>query len=69
MSDDELRALDKEVKKLKRIATEKASVLHDLIEDALPAAFEKLPGIAQETYDACKAWADANTRLGTAQKG
>ncbi len=69
MTDDELKDLDKEVKKLKRIATEKASVLHDLIEDALPAAFEKLPAIAQETYDACKQWADANTRLTAAQKG
>ncbi|RTL54336.1 MAG: hypothetical protein EKK46_08300 [Rhodocyclaceae bacterium] len=69
MSEEELKDLDKEVKKLKRIATEKASVLHDLIEDALPAAFEKLPGIAQETYDACKLWADANARLAAAQKG
>ena len=33
MSEEELKDLDKEVKKLKRIATEKASVLHDLIED------------------------------------
>jgi hypothetical protein len=69
MSEEELKDLDKEVKKLKRIATEKASVLHDLIEDSLPAAFEKLPGIAQETYDACKLWADANARLTAAQKG
>jgi hypothetical protein len=69
MSDDELKELDKEVKKLKRIASEKASVLHDLIEDALPAAFEKLPAIAQETYEACQHWATANARLVAAQKG
>lgn len=69
MSEDALKDLDKEVKKLKRIATEKASVLHDLIEDALPAAYEKLPAIAQETYDACKLWAEANARLTAAQKG
>jgi hypothetical protein len=69
MSDDELKELDKEVKKLKRIATEKASVLHDLIEDALPAAFEKLPAIAQETYEACQRWATASARLAAAQKG
>ena len=69
MSDDELKELDKEVKKLKRIATEKASVLHDLIEDALPAAFEKLPAIAQETYEACQRWAAASARLAAAQKG
>lgn len=69
MSEEILKDLDKEVKKLKRIATEKASVLHDLIEDSLPAGFEKLPAIAQETYDACKLWAEANARLTAAQKG
>jgi hypothetical protein len=59
----ELRILDKEVKKLKRIASEWASQMHDLVEDRLPAAYEEIPGIAQSTYDACKSWADANARL------
>jgi len=36
---------------------------HDLVEDRLPAAFEEIPTIAQETYDACKAWADAEAEL------
>jgi hypothetical protein len=31
-------------------------ILHDLIEDSLPEAYEKLPAIAQATYDACQAW-------------
>ena len=39
MSDEELAALDKEVKKLKRIASEWASQMHDLVEDRLPAAY------------------------------
>lgn len=69
MSDEELHALDKEVKKLKRIASEWASQMHDLVEDRLPAAYQEIPGIAQSTYDACKAWADANARLVAAQKG
>ena len=69
MSDEELKELDKEVKKLKRMANEQASVLHDLIEDRLPAAFEDLPAIAQSTYDACKNGAEANARLSAAQKG
>lgn len=69
MSDEELQALDKEVKKLKRIASEWASQLHDLVEDRLPAAYAEIPGIAQSTYDACKAWADASARLSAAQKG
>ena len=68
MSAEELAALDKEVKKLKRISSEWASQLHDLVEDRLPAAYHEIPGISQSTYDACKAWADANARLAAAQK-
>jgi len=63
MDAEELRILDKEVKKLKRIASEWAAQMHDLVEDRLPAAYEEIPGIAQSTYDACKSWADANARL------
>ena len=68
MTADELKALDKEVKKLKRISSEWASKLHDLVEDKLPAGYEEIHGISQSTYDACKAWADANVRLMAAQK-
>ena len=68
MTDEELKNLDKEVKKLKRIASEWASQLHDLVEDRLPAAYHEIPGISQSTYDACKAWADANARLAAAPK-
>ncbi len=69
MSDEEIAALDKEVKKLKRIASEWASQMHDLVEDRLPAAYQEIPGIAQSTFDACQAWAEANARLVAAQKG
>ncbi len=69
MNEEELKDLDKEVKKLKRMASEWASQLHDLVEDRLPAGYQEIPGIAQSTYDACKAWADANARLSAAQKG
>lgn len=68
MTGEELAALDKEVKKLKRIASEWASQLHDLVEDRLPAAYHEIPGIAQSTYDACQAWAEASKRLASAQK-
>ena len=67
MSEDELKALDNEVKKLKRIASEWASQLHDLVEDRLPAGYAEIPGIAQSTYDACKAWADAQAKLNSMQ--
>jgi hypothetical protein len=68
MNEEELKALDKEVKKLKRISSEWASQLHDLVEDKLPAGYKEIPAIAQSTFDACQAWADANARLAAAQK-
>ena len=66
MTEEEIKALEKEVKKLKRIASEWASQMHDLVEDRLPAAFEEIPGIARSTYDACKAWDEANKKLAAA---
>jgi hypothetical protein len=68
MTEEELKALDREVKKLKRISSEWASQLHDLVEDKLPAGYQEIHGIAQSTFDACKAWAEANERLQAAQK-
>ena len=61
MTEEELKVLNKAMRKAKRIATEKAGELHDLVEDRLPAAYEDIPAIAQETYDACKAWAEAKS--------
>lgn len=69
MTDEELKALDKDVKKLKRISSEWASQLHDLVEERLPAGYKEIPGIAQSTYDACQAWEEANAKLAAAQKG
>jgi hypothetical protein len=68
MTPEELKALDKEVKKLKRISSEWASQLHDLVEDKLPAGYEQIPAIAQSTYDACQNWAVANAKLLAAQQ-
>ena len=65
----ELKALEKAVSKAKRIASEKASEMHDLVEDRLPAAYEEIPGIAQSTYDACLAWAEAVAKLKAAEAG
>ncbi len=69
MSEDEVKELDREVKKLKRIASEQAARLHDLVEDRLPAGWQELPEISQATLAACQAWAAANARLQAAQKG
>ena len=67
MTLDEIRALEKAVSKAKRIATERAGELHDLVEERLPAGYEEIPGVAQATYDACRAWAEANAKLKAAQ--
>lgn len=63
MSDEELKKLEKEVKKAKRLAGEAAMELHDLIEDKLPDAYGELMSIAQATYDACKVWDEANKKF------
>jgi hypothetical protein len=63
MTDEEIKQLEKEVKKTKRLAGEAAMVLHDLIEDRLPEAYGELMETAQATFDACKAWDEACKKL------
>jgi len=67
MTDEDLKALEKAVKKAKRIATERAGELHDLVEERLPTAYEEIPATAQATYEACQAWAEANAKLTAAE--
>jgi hypothetical protein len=66
MTPNELKDPEKAVKKARRIATEKANELHDLVEGRLPAAYEEIPVISQATYGACRAWADARLRAAEA---
>lgn len=63
MTEEEMKALEKKVKKAKRIATEWAGQLHDLVEERLPAAYKELPELSQSTYDACVAWEEATKEL------
>jgi hypothetical protein len=67
MTEDEMKALTKAVKKAKRIATEKAGELHDLVEDRLPAAYAEIMPIAQECLEACQAWDKAKAELEAAE--
>lgn len=67
MTPEELKALKKQASKAKRIATEKAGELHDLVEDRLPAAYEDLPALAEECYAACQEWAKANAEYQAAE--
>ncbi len=67
MTDDELKAMLKATKRAKRVATERAGALHDLVEDRLPAAYEEIPAMAQATYEACQAWAEAEAAYQAAE--
>lgn len=63
MNDDELKALQKAVRKKKRIATEWASQVHDLVEDQLWSGYEELPDLARKTAEACADWHKAQAEL------
>lgn len=63
MTPEALEQLNKEVKRAKRIAAEKAGELHDLVEDGLPEAYGELLACAQRCHDACARWAELNQRL------
>ena len=63
----ELEALEKEMKKRKRIASEWAMQLHDLAEERLPAAYSELLPLAQATVEACEAWQQAQQAWKVAQ--
>ena len=63
MSPEEVATLERLVNKLKFKAGQKASALHDLIEDRLMTDFEDIPSFAEETYMACKEWDDTRKKL------
>jgi len=63
MNPEEIKEFEKKVNKLKFIAGQKASALHDLIEDRLLSGWQDIPEFAQTTYEACKAWAEENEKL------
>lgn len=67
MTAEELKALKKQASKAKRIATEKAGELHDLVEDRLPAGYEDLPAMAEACYAACQAWDKAQAEYQAAE--
>lgn len=63
MSEDDIKALKKDVSQKKRIATEWASQIHDLVEDRLLTDYDTLPELARKTHQACLDWAEAKARL------
>ncbi len=68
MTPEELKKLEKQVKKTKRLASEQAMELHDLVEDRLPAAFADIMPIAEATLAACLEWDKANKALTAAKE-
>ncbi len=67
MTPEELKAIQKEAKKKKRIATECASEVHDLVEDTLWTNYENLEALAQKTVQACREWAEADKKAKEAE--
>lgn len=63
MTEDDIKALKKEVSQKKRIATEWASQIHDLVEDRLFSDYASLPELARQAHQACVEWAEAKARL------
>ena len=63
MTEEELKLLQKSVRKKKRIATELASEVHDIVEDRLWTDYDTLVEVSQKTYEACLAWAEACREL------
>jgi hypothetical protein len=63
MKAEEIGELEILVNKLKFKAGQKASDLHDLIEDRLMTDFEDIPSCAEIAYLACKEWSSKNKEL------
>lgn len=62
MSEDDLKALQKDMNVKKRLATEWASQIHDLVEDRLWSDYQNLPELAEQAVKACEAWKLAKKR-------
>lgn len=63
MSSEEIQELEAKVRKAKFNLSQKASELHDLIEDRLPADYKEIPVYAEATFEACKVWDELNQKL------
>lgn len=68
MTIEEIGELEILVNKLKFRAGQKASDLHDLIEDRLMTDFEDIPSFAKTAYEACKEWSTKNKELQAARQ-
>ena len=53
---ERIAELEKALAKAKFVLSQKASALHDLIEDRLPVDYKDIPGYAEITFKACQEW-------------
>ena len=56
MKEEEIKELEKAISKARFVLSQKASNLHDLIEDRLPADYKEIPAYAEATFKACQEW-------------
>lgn len=67
MTTEEIQELETSVRKAKFVLSQKASELHDLIEDRLPVDYEEIPALAEAVFKACKVWDEMNKQLQAAK--
>ncbi|MDO6682723.1 MULTISPECIES: CCE_0567 family metalloprotein [unclassified Oceanobacter] len=68
MTPEEIKALKKNVSAKKRMATEIASKIHDVVEDTFWTEYQTLPALAEEAIAACEAWKAAQAEYETKTK-
>ena len=68
MTEEQIKDLAKQVSKARFQLGQKASELHDLIEDRLPADYREIPAYADATFRACEIWDKLNQELLKAAK-
>jgi hypothetical protein len=56
MSPDELKALKKDASTKKRLASDIASRIHDVVEDSYWSEYTSLAELAVEAINACETW-------------
>ncbi len=63
MAEIEIKELEKAVAKARFVLSQKASDLHDLIEDRLPADYKEIMPYAEIATKACLEWDVLNQKL------
>lgn len=61
MTPEELKALKKDASTKKRLASDIASKIHDVVEDSFWSEYPSLTALAEEAIAACEAWKAAQT--------